>query len=166
VGYGDFSPKSYIGKVAIMIIIIVAIALVPFVVNILLTAWHDYNGAPNIFIYLLYYLFIIIGLVIFLILSFLILFFHFCAQFDPPHTISGPPVLDDAEPQLCADVWRHLYVHLIPVRRLIDVWVMVDSPSRLPQPSSSTLRKNSTTRYHCLTTHTHTHTHKTARNEC
>jgi hypothetical protein len=57
VGYGDFSPKSYIGKVAIMIIIIVAIALVPFVVNILLTAWHDYNGTPNIYIdYYIYYI--------------------------------------------------------------------------------------------------------------
>jgi hypothetical protein len=48
VGYGDFSPKSFIGKVAIMIIIVVAIALVPFVINILITAWHDYNGTRRV----------------------------------------------------------------------------------------------------------------------
>jgi hypothetical protein len=44
VGYGDYSPKSYVGKVSIMIIIVVAIALVPFVVGILLEAWHSYQG--------------------------------------------------------------------------------------------------------------------------
>jgi len=50
VGYGDITPQSIVGRVAIMLIIMTAIALVPFALNILVEVWHNFQGThvpPN-----------------------------------------------------------------------------------------------------------------------
>ncbi len=43
VGYGDYTPKTYVGKVAIMLIIIAALAMLPYVLSMVVEAWQGYH---------------------------------------------------------------------------------------------------------------------------